>query len=75
MSQVKYEDVYFEPEIETAPRDAMRKIQEEKFLEQVRHAYDNSPFYRKKFDDAGVKPDDVRSLDDIGNCLSPPRTS
>ena len=66
MSQVKYEDVYFEPEMETASRDAMRKIQEEKFLEQVRHAYDNSPFYRKKFDDAGVKPDDVRSLDDIG---------
>ena len=58
-------DVYFEPEIETASRQAMREIQTAKFLAQVRHAHENSPFYRKKFDEAGVKPEQVRSLDDI----------
>ena len=64
--QAQSDDVYLEPEIETASRETMRRIQEEKFLEQVRHAYANSPFYRRKMDDAGVKPEDVRSLDDIG---------
>ncbi len=65
MSQVKFEDLYLDPDIETASRGTMRGIQGKKFLEQVRHAYDNSPFYRKKFDQAGVTPDDIRSLDDI----------
>ncbi len=58
-------DVYFEPEIETASRQVMREIQTAKVLVQLRHTYDNSPFYRKKFDEAGVKPEQVRSLDDI----------
>lgn len=58
-------ELYFEPEIETATRQVMREIQTAKFLVQLRHAYDNSPFYRKKFDEAGVKPEQVRSLDDI----------
>ncbi|MFQ5915205.1 MAG: phenylacetate--CoA ligase family protein [Nitrospinota bacterium] len=67
MSAVRDEDLYFEPEIETASRETMRQIQEKKFLEQVRHAYANSPFYRRKFEEAGITPDDVRSLDEIVN--------
>jgi len=31
----------------------------------VKHAYDGSPFYRKKLDEAGVRPEDIRSLDDL----------
>ncbi|MBI2880812.1 MAG: AMP-binding protein [Candidatus Tectomicrobia bacterium] len=65
MNRVRFEDLYFEPDIETASRETMRQIQEKKFLEQVRHAYDNSPFYRRKFEEAGLAPGDVRSLDDI----------
>src|SRR3990167_13523 len=43
----------------------MRGIQTSKFLAQIRHAYENSPFYRRKFDEAHLKPEDIRSLDDI----------
>jgi phenylacetate-CoA ligase len=57
--------IYFEPEIETASRKAMRRIQDAKFLAQVRHAYKNSRFYRKKFDEAGLRLKNIRSLDDI----------
>ncbi|MFQ5916365.1 MAG: phenylacetate--CoA ligase, partial [Candidatus Binatia bacterium] len=58
-------DIYFEPKIERASRNTMRKIQGPKFLAQVRHAYKNSPFYQKKFTEAGIKPRDIRSLGDI----------
>jgi len=58
-------EIYFEPEIETASRETMRGIQTSKFLAQIRHAYENSPFYRRKFDEARLKPGDIRSLDDI----------
>ena len=57
--------IYFDPEIETASRKTMRKIQEAKFLAQAQHAYKNSPFYRKKFDEAGLKLKNIRLLDDI----------
>ncbi len=54
-----------EPEIETAPREKMTRIQTERMREQVLHAYQHSPFYRGKLDAAGVKPGDVRELPDL----------
>ena len=60
------DDRYFDPEIETASREEMRRIQEPRFLEMVRYTYERSPFYRRKLDEAGVRPGDIRSLDDIG---------
>jgi phenylacetate-CoA ligase len=56
---------YFEPEIETASREMLIRLQTERVREQVRHAYRKSPFYRKKLDMAGVKPDHIRTLDDV----------
>jgi phenylacetate-CoA ligase len=56
---------YYDPEIETASRDAMRKIQEEKFRTLVRHAWDDSPFYRRRFEEANLFPERVCSLDEI----------
>ncbi|MFB0561753.1 MAG: phenylacetate--CoA ligase family protein [Candidatus Lokiarchaeia archaeon] len=50
---------------ETMPRDELKKLQEKKALEMVRYAYENSPYYHKKFDEAGIKPDDIKSLDDF----------
>ncbi|MHA1361121.1 MAG: phenylacetate--CoA ligase family protein [Candidatus Freyarchaeota archaeon] len=52
-------------EAETMPREELRKLQEKKALEMVRYAYENSPYYHRKFDEAGVKPDDIKSLDDF----------
>ena len=56
---------YLEPDIETAARATLRAVQEQRLHEQVEHAYRSSPFYRRKLDAAGVKPADVRSLDDL----------
>ena len=37
---------YFQPEIETAPREKILEIQNEKIVRQVRHVWDNVPYYR-----------------------------
>jgi len=45
--------------------DKLKKIQLQGLKWTVGHAYNNSPFYKKKLDDAGPKPEDIRSLEDI----------
>ena len=52
-------------EMECADRETMRALQLEKLKKTVKYEYDNVPYYRKKMDDAGVKPEDITSLDDI----------
>jgi len=56
---------YWDPEIETMPVDDLNKLQEEKLKRLVHYVYENSPFYRKKFDEHGVKPEDIQTLEDI----------
>lgn len=56
---------YFQPEIETASREKILDIQNEKLVKQVRHVYDNVKYYRDLMDAKGVKPDDIKSVDDI----------
>ena len=56
---------YFQPEIECAPREQITKWQTEGLIRTVKHAYENSAYYRKKMDDHGVKPEDIKSLADI----------
>ena len=51
--------------IEIAAVDELRTLQLQRLQATVRHAYDNVPHYRRAFDDAGVSPDDCRSLDDL----------
>ena len=51
--------------IEIASRDEISALQLERLKWSLRHAYDNVPFYRKSFDDAGVHPDDLRDLSDL----------
>jgi phenylacetate-CoA ligase len=45
--------------------DKLKKIQREGLKWTVGHAYNNSPFYKKKLDDASIRPEDIRSLEDI----------
>lgn len=52
-------------EMECADRETMRALQLEKLKKTVKYEYDNVPYYRKKMDDSGVKPEDIKSLDDI----------
>lgn len=56
---------YFQPEIETAPREKILDIQNEKIVKQVRRVYDNVKYYRDLMDAHGVSPDDIKSVDDI----------
>ncbi len=56
---------YFQPEIETAPREEILKIQNEKIVKQVRHVYENVKYYRDLMDAKGVKPEDIKGVDDI----------
>ena len=56
---------YYQPEIETMPREALRKLQSERLIAQVRHVYNDLPYYRNLMDEAGVTPDDIQSIDDL----------
>jgi phenylacetate-CoA ligase len=53
--------------IETASRDEITALQLERLRWTLRHAYDNVPFYRRRFDEAGVHPDDCRELADLAS--------
>ena len=54
-------------EIETLPRDELRTIQGERLTETVKRAYENVEFYRERFDEAGVSPDDIETIDDVSS--------
>ncbi len=56
---------YYQPEIETASREKILEIQNDKIVKQVRHVYDNVKYYRDLMDAKGVTPDDIKSVDDI----------
>ncbi len=56
---------FYQPEVETMSPDAMRAMQNEKLVRQVRRVYDNVAYYRQKMDEKGVKPEDIRSVDDL----------
>ena len=56
---------YYQPEIETMPYEELRQLQNEKLLKQVRHVWDNVPYYRAKMEAKGVTPEDIQSIDDL----------
>ena len=55
---------YFQPEIECASREQIRQWQDERLVKQVKHVYDNVPYYRAKMEEKGVTPEDIKSLMD-----------
>ena len=56
---------YYQSEIETMPYDQLRQLQTERLLKQVKHVWDNVPYYRKKMEETGVTPEDIQSIDDL----------
>ena len=56
---------YYQPEIETAPREKIVALQNERLAATVRRVYENVPFYRNKMEQAGVTPDDIKTIDDL----------
>lgn len=59
------EKKYWDEEVETMPLDKLRKVQGERLQELVGYAYERTKFYRCKFDEAGVKPGDINTVDDL----------
>ena len=57
--------VYWNPVLETYPLEKIRVLQLKKFNKIFQWAYDNSKFHRKLYHEAGVRPDDIRTLEDI----------
>ncbi len=56
---------YYQKEIETMPVEEMKKLQSEKLVKQVKHVYENVEYYRNLMDEKGVKPDDIKGIDDL----------
>ena len=56
---------YFQPEIETASREQILTWQNERLVKQVQHVWDNVPYYRKKMEEKGVTPEDIKGVEDL----------
>ena len=56
---------YYQPEIETASPEQIRAWQDERLVKQVKHVWDNVPYYRKKMEEKGVTPDDIKCAADL----------
>jgi phenylacetate-CoA ligase len=57
--------MYWNKEAECMPEEKLRELQLERLKQVVKRAYEKVPFYRKKFDEAGLKPEDIKSLEDV----------
>ncbi|HAN20996.1 MAG TPA: phenylacetate--CoA ligase [Clostridiales bacterium] len=55
----------YKPEVECATRSYISAVQSARLIKMVENAYNNVPFYKKKLDEAGIKPSDIKSIDDI----------
>ncbi|MBE6603812.1 MAG: phenylacetate--CoA ligase [Ruminococcaceae bacterium] len=56
---------YYQPEIETMPREQLKALQSEKLIKQVKHVWEHCPPYRKKMEEKGVTPDDIKGIEDL----------
>lgn len=56
---------YYQKEIETASRDEIISTQNKKIVRQVQHVYEKVPYYRNLMDQKGIKPEDIKSIEDI----------
>ena len=54
-----------DPKIECMSRDEMSALQSERLVKQVKNVYENVEFYRKKMDELGVEPGDIKGIEDI----------
>ncbi len=62
---------YWNENMEAMPMDQMRELQLRRVQELARYCYENSPlFYKKKFDELGVKPGDIKTWEDFRNLPS-----
>ena len=56
---------YYQKDVETMPVEEMKKLQSEKLVKQVKHGWDNVPYYRSLMEEKGVTPDDIHGIEDL----------
>ncbi len=56
---------YYQPEIETAPREQILAWQNERLVKQVQHVWEHVPYYRKKMEEKGLTPADITGVKDL----------
>jgi phenylacetate-CoA ligase len=56
---------YWNQDAETLPREQLREVQSERLQAKVAYVYERVPFYRQRFDEAGVRPSEVKDLEDL----------
>ena len=61
------EDKYYHPEIECMSRPQLENMQLQRLQDMLVYAYENTVYYRRAFDEAGVKPADLKALSDLSN--------
>jgi len=59
------EQRYYQKDIETMPVEDIKKLQSEKLVKQVKHVWDNVPYYRHLMEEKGVTPDDIHGIEDL----------
>ena len=57
--------MYWNKEVECCSLDALRALQSYRLAQTVKRVYENVPLYRQRMDELGVKPEDIRSVDDL----------
>lgn len=55
----------YQPEIETMPREQLKKLQGERLCQQVQRMYARVPLFRRRMQEAGLGPDDIHGLEDL----------
>ena len=56
---------YYQQEIETMPADKIKELQSERLVRQVKHVYENVPYYKELMDKKGVSPKDIHGIEDL----------
>ena len=59
------DEKHWRPEIETMPREQLEEFQLAELRRELQYAYDHAPYYKQSFDKAGVKPSDLKTLEDL----------
>jgi len=56
---------YWQPEYETMKPEKLKELQLKRLQQSLKLVYDNVPFYKQKFKEAGITPDDIKTLEDV----------
>ena len=55
----------WQPELESMPRQELKKLQDERLVWQVKRMYENVELFRKRMDEKGLKPEDIKGIEDL----------